>query len=43
MKNDCKHIPRLRLIQYVNLYKSEYTITLKRKNYTAVQSINLDY
>lgn len=39
IKNDCKHFPRLQLIQYVNLYKFEYIINFKGKNYTVLQDI----
>lgn len=29
MENDCKHIPRIQLIQYMNLYECEQIISSK--------------
>jgi len=39
MENDCKHILRIRLTQYMNLYQSEHTISSKGIIDTALQYI----
>ena len=43
MKNDCKHIPRIRLTQYINLYQSEHMISSKGITDTALQDIIMSY